>query len=269
MNMGKKLHATFALTVVSCLVLGGTVWAKPVIPEKCTAASSLESRESIVNADFQNIVGLWNDKIASDEKLLAVHKDGSFEFMDKSSDGSCYGNVKVIFEKHPDGSHSPWYIFYKSDGTQWMGFAKDAAKKIQTHLYSGHDGAVHFVRRLENNYNKTAKGINADAYLGVWGCGRCTAVITKEDRGYVVNIKWASSAADGSDWTYHCVYDDYSAILYCNGNGIREDYVFTDTGKETRKVRYNNGAGTFVMRKGTLTWQDKKDNAGESLNFLK
>lgn len=220
-----------------------------------------------VNTGIQNIIGLWNDKFALDEKLLAVHKDGSYEFMDKSGDGSCYGQAKVIYEKHPDGSHSPWYIFYKSDGTQWMGFAKGAAKKIQTDLYSGQDGAVHFVRRLENNYDKTAKGITADAYLGVWSCGRCTAVITQEDMGYVVNIKWASSAADGSDWAYRCVYDDHSAILHCNGNGIREDYVFTDAGKETRKERYNNGIGTFVLRKGVLAWQDKREDAGESLIF--
>lgn len=267
MNLCKKLRTTFALAVAACLMFGGAAWAEPVTPAKNTAAYSLQNCETKNNAGIQSIIGVWNIKGAPDETLLAVHKDGTYEFMDKKGDGSCYGTVKVIFEKHPDGSKTPWYNFYKSDGTQWMGFTKNEAKKVETDLWSGHDGAVHFVRRLENKYHKTGKNINVDDYLGVWGCGRCTVVIDKEDRGYLVNVKWASSAADGSNWTYHCVYDDYSAILLCNGGGTRVDYVFTDSGKESCKERYNDGTGTFVMRKGVLTWQDKKENAGASLEL--
>jgi hypothetical protein len=47
------------------------------------------------------------------------------------------------------------------------------------------------------------------------------------------------------------------------------DYAFDDSGKESCKERYNNGTGIFVMRKGVLTWQDKKENAGESIEFIR
>jgi hypothetical protein len=269
MNLCKKLRTTFALAVAASLVFGGAAWAAPAKPAKSAAAYSLENREAKSNAAIQSIIGVWNLKGAPDETLLAIHKDGTYEFMDKGGDGSCYGTVKVVSEKHPDGSITRWYNFYKSDGTQWIGFTKNEAKKVETDLFSGHDGAAHFVRRLENKYSKTGKNINADSYLGTWACGRCTLVIEKEDRGYLVNVKWASSAADGSNWTYHCVYDDYSAILLCNGSGTRVDYAFDDSGKESCEERYNNGTGIFVMRKGVLTWQDKKENAGESIEFIR
>ncbi len=267
MSISKKLRSTLVLASAVCLMSGGVAWAESVVPDT-GAAYSVDSTAAEDNASARDIAGLWKED-GPEERLLAIHRDGTYELMDKTGDGTYYGTVKVIFEEYIDGSRVPLYNLYTSDGTLWMGFPKNKDEGIQSELWSGQDGAVHFVRRLENDYDRTSEGVDEDSYPGVWGCGRVTVVISKEDRGYLATVKWANSAADGSTWTYPCVYDDYSAILVCSGNGVREDYAFTDSGEESSEERYNDGTGTFVMREGVLTWQDNKENAGESIEFRK
>ena len=101
--------------------------------------------------------------------------------------------------------------------------------------------------------------------------GRCTAVISREGAGYLVEIQWASNAAEGSRWTYHCTYDNDAAILFSNSrsNGTRTDYAYTEENSVTNKEIYNDGSAVFILRNGTLTWQDKKENAGEDMEFIR
>ena len=128
---------------------------------------------------------------------------------------------------------------------------------------------MRFVRSEENNYHASSNSVTADDYVGVWTCGRCNATISREGAGYLVEIQWASSAAEGSRWSYPCTYDNYSGILFSNDDGTRIDYVFTEDGNGTNNMVYNDGHGVFVLRNGKLTWQDKKENAGEGIEFIK
>jgi len=164
---------------------------------------------------------------------------------------------------------SPWYKAYTSANELWAAFAKDNKAAVQTDLFSGHDGAMHFVRYAENGYAGTGFGIKADDYMGIWSCGRCNAVISREGDGYLVEIQWASSAAEGSRWVYHCTYDNYAAILFSNGNGTRTDYVYSEEGVSRDTMAYNDGRALFVLRAGKMIWQDKKENTDNGVEFIK
>ncbi|MBQ7514795.1 MAG: hypothetical protein IJS96_00815 [Schwartzia sp.] len=256
--VGKK--GALALTVAACLLGGG--FTGTGAPAFAVASAAAEQE-----AGIQDIVGQWYEAGAIDSRSLTIHADGTYKLTYREG-GAAYGTVKVMYEEHPDGSRSPWYGFLEKDGTMWAAFAKPEAGEIND-LWSGQDGAMHFVRGQGHDFRQTREGVKAADYLGVWGCGRYTVVIEKEDGRYHVSISWAGSAATGARWDYRCTYDEESALLVCSGGGIRENYEFSEDGAETLTEVYLDGHGTFAMREGVLTWQDKKENAGESIVFRK
>jgi len=248
-----------------------------------TEAQNLAVSESSI----QPIVGTWREAGVADARSLVIYADGKYELTYK--DGRAFGMDKVTAEEHPDGAHSYWYSFLEAGGVEledkdtespwykaytsanelWGAFAKDEGGAAQTDLYSGQDGAVHFVRYAENGYDKNSAGIKTDDYLGVWGCGRCSAIVSREGAGYLVEIQWASSATEGSRWVYHCTYDNFAGVLFSNGNGTRIDYVYAEDGTGKDKLAYNDGRALFVLRDGIMLWQDKKENMGNGAEFIK
>lgn len=281
----KPFRPALALGLAACL-FGGIVEAEPVMAadSKMPKAQNLKP---VKKGSIQPIAGIWHEADAPNARTLTIYADGTYELI--SPDGKAFGKVKVTSEKHPDGSKSLWYSFHESGGIVledkdtaspwysafnsanelWAAFPKDENTATQTDLRSGHDGAIHFTRYAENGYDTTSAGIKADDYLGIWSCSRCTAVISREHSGYLVEIQWASSAADGSRWTYHCTYDNFGAILFSNHDGTRIDYTYTEKGTGTDKKVYDDGSSVFVLRNGTLTWQDQKENSGHLLEFVK
>ncbi|MBQ6131641.1 MAG: hypothetical protein IJL12_04805 [Selenomonadaceae bacterium] len=252
-----------ALAVLICFAVGILL----TVPAKTHAAKTVTVAESVAAKNICGIVGVWREQNVPEPKLLTISADGTYQLL-YGGGGVVYGTVKLTFDEHPDGSKSEWYTLYDGNGEFWIAFAKDKNPAEQTELRSGHDGATYFARADENIYHNTSAGVAADDYLGVWGCGRCTIDIAADGDNYVVDIKWASSAAEGSNWTYHCAYNAHCAILICNGGGVREDYVFTEDGAETFDRKYSDGYATFVLREGTLTWLDRKENVGDSMIFL-
>lgn len=252
-----------ALAVIICFAVSILL----TVPAETYAAKTVTTAESVAAKNIGGIVGIWREQGVPEPKLLTVNANGTYQLL-YGGGGAAYGTVKVTFDERPDGSKSEWYTFSDIDGEFWIAFAKDDNPAEQTELRSGHDGATHFVRADENVYHYTSAGVTAKDYLGIWGCGRCTIDITRDGTDYVVNIKWASSAAEGSHWTYRCTYNAHSAILICNGDGVREDYNFTASGTGTFDRKYSDGYCTFVLREGTLTWLDGKENAGDSMTFL-
>lgn len=120
------------------------------------------------------------------------------------------------------------------------------------------------VSATENNYREMSTGIKADDYLGVWNSGKCIVAIEKEEDGYSAHIRWASNAATGGAWNYHCTYDSHSAILVCNGGGIHAEYSPGQDGLIFDE-KYNDGSCTFSLREGVLIWHDNKTDREVSL----
>ena len=289
MYINKLRHRTLR----SVLVIGAAVCflSGAVDTESAMAAANTamaQTRNAAVSEySIQPIAGTWREAGVADARSLIIYADGKYEMTYK--DGRAFGKVKVTAEEHPDGSKSYWYSFLESGGVvledkntaspwysaytsaneQWAAFARDEKAATQTDLYSGHDGAMHFVRYAENGYAGTGLGIKADDYVGIWSCGRCNAVISREGDGYLVEIQWASSAAEGSRWVYHCTYDNYAAILFSNGNGTRTDYVYSEEGVSRDTMAYNDGRALFVLRVGKMIWQDKKENTDNGVEFIK
>ncbi|SHK44471.1 hypothetical protein SAMN05216582_10491 [Selenomonas ruminantium] len=285
-TLWKTFRPALAVGLAACLV-GGIAGAEPVLATDGHAVSA-QAGKAVRKGSLQPIAGIWREAGATAPQTLTIYADGAYTLV--SPDRKAFGKVRVTAEKHPDGSKSLWYSFYEDGGVTledkdtaspwyaafksanelWAAFPKTEKAATQTDMRSGHDGAIHFVRYAENNYAATSEGVQADDYLGVWGCGRCTAVISRETSGgYLVEVQWASSAAEGSRWTYHCTYDNFGALLFSDDNGTRTDYTYTEKGTSTNKKIYNDGSSTFVLREGVLTWQDKKENSGTPLEFMK
>ncbi len=271
-----------------CLA-GGAAWTGDVMPGVGTVACAAATNAAAVSDNsLQGIAGTWREEGVPGARVLTIYADGTYDLL--YEDGKAFGTVRVTSEEHPDGSKSLWYSFYEEGGLSledkdtaspwysaynsanklWAAFPRDGAA-TQTELRSGQDGAMRFVRNRNDGYHETGAGVKATDYVGVWGCGRCTAVISREGAGYLVEIQWASNAAEGSRWTYHCTYDNDAAILFSNSrsNGTRTDYAYTEENSVTNKEIYNDGSAVFILRNGTLTWQDKKENAGEDMEFIR
>lgn len=260
MYMKGKFCLLPALGMAACLMGGGTLPVQmDFAPVFCAQA------EAAAPADIKEIAGSWHEEDVADVRTLTVNGNGTYELGYKGG-GVAYGTVKVSWEQHPDGTYSPWYNFYESDGTLWMGFAK-GEESPQHDLWSGQDGAVHFARN--DVYHATSEGVTPEGYLGIWGLGRCTVDISRDGELYMVNIKWASSAAENTVWTYPCTYDAYEGILFCRGQGVKTNYVWGEAGQESSQTVYENGSCTLVMREGVLTWDDEIENAGGGMELLK
>ncbi len=283
-----KFHSALTLGLAACFV-GGIAGTEFIIPHAHAAVNistqSLTASESCI----QPIAGVWREAGDPEPRILTIYADGTYELV--YPEGKAFGTVTVTPEEHPDGSKSLWYSFYEEGGLTledagsaspwysaytsanklWAAFAKEEGAVTQVDLRAGQDGIMHFIRGWEKDYHETSKGIKADDYLGIWGCGRYTATVSREGTGYLVEIQWASSAAEGSRWIYHCTYDNDAAILFSNSrsNGTRIDYAYREDGSVSDKTIYNDGEGIFVLRSDTLTWQDKKENTGADMEFFK
>ena len=232
---------------------------------KISATATQISPASQKDGFLQGIFGKWREEGALDARTLTISADGTYELAYRGG-GVSRGTVKVATEEHPDGSQSWWYNFYEEDGTLWMGAEKDDKLPVQTDLFSGHDGAIHFVRQ-ENGCHDTGSEVRPEDYAGIWACGRCSLTITPDGNGYLVEMQWASSAAEGTRWSFPCTYDGYSAQLFCNGRGKRIDYVCDETGTCKDKIIYQNGSSTFTMREGVLFWQSPEEPNYTDIEF--
>lgn len=260
---GKKFLLALALST-TCLLGGNLAEAGANAPSVPASVQEVNS-QSLDSAFLQGIYGKWQEEGVLDARTLIINADGTYELAYRGG-GVSHGTVKVSMDEHPDGSKSCWYNFYEEDGTLWMGAERDGEYPVQTDLYSGHDGAMHFVRQ-ENGCHDTGTGVHPEDYAGIWACGRCSMTITPEGNGYLAEIQWASSAAEGSRWIFPCTYDSYSAQLFCNGRGKRIDYVCDETGTCKNKIIYQNGSCTFTMREGVLFWQSPEEPNYTDIEF--
>ena len=108
-----------------------------------------------------------------------------------------------------------------------------------------------------------------EAYVGVWGCGRCTITIDPVSDRYEVQVTWASSAAEHTYWTYECYYDEATGHLR-GENGVRTNVLTNDDGSEKEDVVYEDGVCEFhITIDGELVWEDKEDGVGDGMYFQK
>lgn len=107
----------------------------------------------------------------------------------------------------------------------------------------------------------------ARVFFGKWGAGRATLDIKNEQNGIKAEIQWASSAAEYSKWEYVCEYEKETKRLLCTGK--RLDITVKEDGTEVVKTVYENGKAYFTIVDGKIIWDDKKEDAGRDMEFIK
>lgn len=110
----------------------------------------------------------------------------------------------------------------------------------------------------------------AQGYVGRWGSDRATIDITDNgDDSYNVDITWANSAAETTEWHYKCVFDDVAHHLYNYEPGTKAVVTYGEDGEPVKtEVAYEDGAATFAIDEdGLLSWADAKENAAEGMRF--
>lgn len=90
--------------------------------------------------------GTWINADNASDKLEITKTDDLYVGNFKA--GSVTGTVKLEFTLNPDNSQAFWYTFYTDDGKFWNGFGVSGEIPLEN-LYSGQDGAIHYVRSAE------------------------------------------------------------------------------------------------------------------------
>lgn len=106
------------------------------------------------DASVADLVGTWEEPgtFGGKNNTLTVREDGAFTLA-YAAGGTRVGTVDIVAEEHPDGSRSDWYAFHEADGSLWERFAVPQEKPFDD-IYSGQDGAIHFVRIKAETGNK-------------------------------------------------------------------------------------------------------------------
>lgn len=113
----------------------------------------------------------------------------------------------------------------------------------------------------ENNLTQS------ENYVGRWGTGRATLDVVNASDSYIFTINWATSAAEYSEWNYNCKYNNNTEKMDCVGSRVDKEFIDDDT--EKSKAIYENGEANFSLKDNKIIWDDKEENMGEGLEFIK
>ena len=180
------------------------------------------------------IIGVWGEADVLDARTLTIKNDGTYELAYRGG-GTQFGNIVLSEEETPDGNIHYWFTFNDVDGEIWESFAKED-NDYQQDLYSGQDGAIHFIRLDEESLNTESV---YEKFVGTWVNDRCTITIEELPNEALVTIIWGNSAASSYKWEYFCHYINMDDLLEC----------YTGT--------------------KALLWDDTKENAAAGLEFEK
>ena len=237
-----------------------------------TAVSDENSGASpVTKTDYMQIAGIWHEENVLDSRTLTVEGDGTYRLAYRGG-GSEYGNIEIERQVlGVDDAVNIWYCFYRADGTLWENFRLTARENMSPVLVSGFDSnsSVFGLADGDATGEPDATLAAVKRFMGNWSCGRCYISISNNGDGtYRAEVKWSSSAAEGSTWTYICTYDAENDALVCNGTGVNVDYVYTEDGQGTNTEIYNNGSAMFYTdNNANLLWHDYYANVADGMLF--
>ena len=243
------------------------------ISEVSTTAESDENigSSSVTKTDYMQIAGVWYEENVLDSRALTIDGDGTYRLAYRGG-GSEYGNIEIERQVLGfDDVTNIWYCFYKNDGTLWESFRLTERENMSPALVSGFDSnsSVFGLAADDASGEPNATLAAVKRFMGNWSCGRCYISISNNGDGtYRAEVKWSSSAAEGSTWTYICTYDAENDALVCNGTGVNEHYVYTEDGQGTNTENYNNGSAMFYTdNNANLLWHDYYENVADGMLF--
>ena len=241
--------------------------------ENGTAADSDENTGAspVTKTDYMQIAGVWYEENVLDTRALTIDGDGTYRLAYRGG-GSEYGKIEI--ERQVLGADDVvniWYCFYKNDGTLWESFRLTERENMSPALVSGFDSSSSVFGLADGDASGEPDATLAAVkrFMGNWSCGRCYISISSNGDGtYNADVKWSSSAAEGSAWTYICTYDAENDALVCNGTGVNVHYLYTEEGQGTNTEIYNNGSAMFYTdNDANLLWHDYNANVADGMLF--
>jgi len=225
----------------------------------------------VTKTDYMQIAGVWYEENVLDTRALTIDGDGTYKLSYRGG-GSEYGNIQIERQVlGADDVTNIWYCFYREDGTLWESFRLTARENMSPALVSGFDNTASVFGLGDGDSSGEPDNSLAAVkrFMGNWSCGRCYISISSNGDGtYNADIKWSSSAAEGSAWTYICTYDAENDALVCSGSGVNVDYVYTEDGQSSHTENYNNGSAMFYTdNNGNLLWHDYYANVADEMVF--
>ena len=241
--------------------------------EDDTAAGSDENTGAspVTKTDYMQIAGVWYEENVLDTRALTIDGDGTYRLAYRGG-GSEYGNIEIERQVlGADDVTNIWYCFYREDGTLWESFRLTARENMSPALVSGFDSSASVFGLADGDATGEPDATLAAVkrFMGNWSCGRCYISISNNGDGtYNADVKWSSSAAEGSAWTYICTYDAENDALVCNGTGVNVHYLYTEEGQSTNTEIYNNGSAMFYTdNDANLLWHDYYGNVADGMLF--
>lgn len=227
----------------------------------------------VTKTDHMQIAGVWYEENVLDSRTLTIDGDGTYKLSYRGG-GSEYGNIQI--ERQVLGFDDVtiiWYCFYRGGGTLWESFRFTERENMAPALASGFDETASvFCLGDSSEPTQTDNTLAAvKRFMGNWSYGRCYISISNNGDGtYNADVKWSSSAADGSAWTYICTYDAENDALVCSGSGVNVDYFYTEDGQSSYTENYNNGRAMFYTdNNGNLLWLDYYANVADEMLFTR
>ena len=241
--------------------------------ENSTTAEADENTGAspVTKTDYMQIAGIWYEENVLDTRALTIDGDGTYKLSYRGG-GSEYGNIQIERQVlGADDVTNIWYCFYREDGTLWESFRLTARENMSPALVSGFDSTASVFGLGDGSTSDQPDATLAAVkrFMGTWSCGRCYININNNGDGtYSADVKWSSSAAEGSAWTYICTYDAENDALVCSGSGVNVDYVYTEDGQSSYTENYNNGSAMFYTdNNGNLLWHGYYANVADEMVF--
>ena len=219
------------------------------------------------------ILGYWIEDDA-DPLILSIYTESGYYVYDcYSSQGELLdnGGVELTYEEHPDDSVSLWYTLTSADGYEFTSFAVDEDDFYPSDLYTGQDGAGHFIRD-DGTYDSENQGGMGDVepyfFLGVWECdGLTMEILDNQDGTYFVDIINATDDEEVYEWNYICNYDDDNEMLWCE-TGELWDLFFADGELVSKNCEYGDGSAIFYFSDNNLMWFDNEDSTELAFEYV-
>lgn len=126
----------------------------------------------------------------------------------------------------------------------------------------------YYMRGYHYDEDDCVTAATGDAYPGTYVCGRAVINIERDNQFYDVNITWSNTAAEHTEWSYVCYYDQGSGSLIAMDNGSKETVGFNEKGRvEYSYTEYTDGSAQFMLDGDELYWEDLEEAAGSGMVF--
>ena len=126
----------------------------------------------------------------------------------------------------------------------------------------------YYMRGYHYDEDDCVTAATGDAYPGTYVCGRAVINIERDNQFYDVNITWSNTAAEHTEWSYVCYYDQGSGSLIAIDNGSKETVGFNEKGSvEYSYTEYTDGSAQFMLDGDELFWEDLEEAAGSGMVF--